>query len=356
MKRILQIGPGPRYSKGGIATVITDISNNKRIYNDFEMNIYESCNEGIFIKRVFFSILMYLKFLKIYKKYDIFHIHMASYGSTFRKGYYVRFLKKHNKKVVLHIHSGAYLCFYNELTDNKKVIVQNIWNICDVVIVLSDKWKERFEPIFPNAKIEVVKNGIDVDKFNNTINKSSVNKMNFLFLAKICKEKGIYDLLNAINELSIKYPKIKLSIAGHGEIEEVNKIITNFNLERNVDVIGWVDEFKKIELLKKVGTVILPSYHEGLPMTILEGMAAGKVILSTTVGAIPEVVTQNENGILVQPGDIRSLINCIEQVIIDDEFRKYCSINNVEKVRRQFDIQIMHQKIIAIYKNLLNEN
>lgn len=56
-------------------------------------------------------------------------------------------------------------------------------------------------------------------------------------------------------------------------------------------------------MLKKSATLVLPSYHEGLPMSVLEGMASGKAIISTTVGAIPEVIKE-QNGILVQPGDV----------------------------------------------------
>lgn len=62
------------------------------------------------------------------------------------------------------------------------------------------------------------------------------------------------------------------------------------------------------ELLRKSSVLVLPSYNEGLPMAILEGMACGKAIISTTVGAIPEVV-KKENGILVQPGDVTALAN-----------------------------------------------
>lgn len=209
MKKILEIGPGPKYSNGGIATVISTITNDKKLLQQFRIDIHESYCEGNLFKRVSFSVIMFLKFIFIYKKYDIFHIHMASYGSTFRKGYYVRFLKKRNKKVILHVHGGEYLLFYEKLNTKKKHIVDNIWNLSDIVIVLSDKWKEKFSHIFTRARIEVVRNCIDVDLFSVARNEIEQYRHSFLFLGKICRGKGIYDLIYAIKEIIQKHPNIK---------------------------------------------------------------------------------------------------------------------------------------------------
>lgn len=352
MKRILEIGPGPKYSNGGIATVISTITNDKKLLQQFRIDIHESYCEGSLLKRISFSAIMFLKFIFIYKKYDVFHIHMASYGSTFRKGYYVRFLKKRNKKVILHVHGGEYLLFYEKLNSKKKYIVDNIWNLSDIVIVLSDKWKEKFSCIFTKSRIEVVRNCIDVDLFSVARNEIEQYRHSFLFLGKICRGKGIYDLIYAIKEIIQKHPSIKLYIAGNGETEEIHKLIKKLQIEQNIEFVGWIGNNEKIELLKKVGTVVLPSYNEGLPMAILEGMAAGKVILSTTVGAIPEVINTDKNGILINPGDVDNLIRAIEKIINNLDFDKKCSVQNLKTVKNNFDISIMQNKIINIYNKI----
>lgn len=101
-------------------------------------------------------------------------------------------------------------------------------------------------------------------------------------------------------------------MAGDGEVEQVRARVAERGLEDRVAVLGWVDGEKKLELLRNAAAVVLPSYHEGLPMAILEGMAAGKAIISTTVGAIPEVVTGG-NGTLVEPGDVIALAQALLQ-------------------------------------------
>ena len=112
--RVLVIGPSPDRSKGGMATVIKEIKEDVDLNQHFDIDILESYIDGRKIKRVLFSVFAYLKFLFIYKNYDLFHIHVASFGSTYRKMLYVYFLKKCNKKVIIHIHGAKYLEFYKK--------------------------------------------------------------------------------------------------------------------------------------------------------------------------------------------------------------------------------------------------
>lgn len=97
--KILEIGPSPYKSNGGMATVIKEIIDDQKLNQHYIIDFFESYVDGSFIKRMLVSIYEYEKFKLIYKKYDIFHIHMASYGSTFRKGYYIHFLKKIIRKL-----------------------------------------------------------------------------------------------------------------------------------------------------------------------------------------------------------------------------------------------------------------
>ena len=87
-------------------------------------------------------------------------------------------------------------------------------------------------------------------------------------------------------------------------------------------------------------------------MTILEGMAAGKVIISTNVGGIPEVVTSSENGILIEPGNIKELSNGMLKIAEDGSFDKKCSENNIRKILKNYDRKIMHEKIATLFISL----
>ena len=350
-KKVLIIGPSPYKSKGGMATVIQEMQESEILNNGFDLEIHESYRDGNIFYRLLFSIYKFIKFLFIYKKYDIFHIHMASYGSTFRKGLYIDVLKNKNKNIILHIHGAEYLVFYEKLSENKKLRVQNIWKKADKIIVLSEQWKQDFFKIFNLKSFVVINNGINIKKLKLANSKVKECRNNFLFLGRIGKRKGAYDLIEAMENIIKKFPKIKLYMAGDGEVEEIKKLIQNKNLGENIVVVGWVNFDKKIDLLNKVATVVLPSYNEGLPMTILEGMAAGKVIISSKVGAIPEVIS-SDNGILIDAGNITELSKAIIDILeMSDQNLSIISKKNIEKIEKNFSMAMMHEQLKIIYKS-----
>lgn len=353
MTKILTIGPSPYRSKGGMATVIKGMEEDHKLNSEFDLDVYESYIDGNLVIRLFFSIHSFIRFCFIYKKYDVFHIHVACYGSTFRKGMYVRFLKKRAKKVILHVHGAEYLVFYNKLSNKRKKIVKDIWHKCDVIIALSEEWKIEFEKIFQHPRIVVINNGIDVQKFKEGRNSIESYNKNFLFLGRLGKRKGAWDVLEAVKKIKNIYPDIKVYMAGDGEIEKVKEKVGAEDLTHQIFVVGWIDYGQKIELMKKTATLLLPSYNEGLPMSILESMAAGKVILTTDVGGIPAVIKNNENGIVIKPGDIDALANAMISIIENDDFVIRCSDNNLKKIEDYFSIEKTHRKIMDVYNVVL---
>ena len=171
-------------------------------------------------------------------------------------------------------------------------------------------------------------------------------------LGRLGRGKGVYDIIEAAKYVKDYYPDLKIYMAGDGDIEQVKKAVEYADLESQIEILGWIDLDKKMEVMKKVSTILLPSYNEGLPMTILEGMAAGKVIISTNVGGIPEVVTSSENGILIEPGNIKELSNGMLKIAEDGSFDKKCSENNIRKILKNYDRKIMHEKIATLFISL----
>lgn len=351
--KVLIIGPSHIKSKGGMATVIDGILDDNELNNKFSINGFSSYIDGNIVIRLIYSIVAYIKFLFVHKKYDVFHIHMASYGSTFRKALYVRRIKKSKKKVIIHIHGASYLEFFKSLNKRKEKYVMDMIKSSDMVIALSDKWKIEFEKIFNIKNIKVLNNGIDVDSFRSSVCDIDANKSNFIFMGRIGERKGIYDLVKAIENLKWKYKGIKCYIAGDGEVEKLKHIVNMKSLEDNIEIVGWIDFNKKRELLSKVSTIILPSYNEGLPMALLEGMAAGKAVISTDVGGIPELVVHNENGFIIKPGDIDALEEAISILINRSKIIKEFSNNNIKKINQSFNRKKMHEKLSEYYVEVI---
>lgn len=350
--RILVVAPSDVKSRGGMATVVKGMRHSKILNTNLLLDIHSSYIDGNIFVRLWYSVYGYIKFLFKYKKYDLFHIHVASFGSTFRKNYYLNKIKKAGKKVILHVHGAKYLVFYEGLSKKNKDKVVEFLKRADKVIVLSDTWKEKFEEVFGINNCEAINNGIDVDEFDDAICDLSKYKNTFLFLGRLGERKGAYDLIEAVSRAVKKNNKIKVLMAGDGEIEKVKELVSKNELENNIEVVGWINHDKKVELLRQTATVVLPSYYEGLPMTILEGMAAGKAIISTNVGAIPEVVSP-ENGILITPGNIDALTEALVKCSEDDEMIGKMGICNIKKIDECFSMKKMHEQIKCIYYSVM---
>ena len=141
--------------------------------------------------------------------------------------------------------------------------------------------------------------------------------------------------------------------AGDGEINQVKQLISEYELEEVVDVLGWVNSEQISDLLKKVDFLVLPSYNEGLPMAILESMNYGLPIISTYVGGIPEVITNNDNGYLINPGDTDGLTKALSSLIINDQLRKEMGKKNRKMIRKRFDMEALMRDLSNIYEELL---
>lgn len=350
-KRILVVGPSPTRSKGGMATVIEEIEKDKKLNEQFDIDIYESFIDGNKLVRIFFSIYAFIKFCLTKRNYDLYHVHVASRGSTFRKGHYVDVIKRWNKKVILHVHGAQYLVFYDEITKKKQKRVVEILKKSDMVIALSQDWKDKFDERFGLTNCCVLENGIDMERLAPAVCEPALHQNAFVTLGRLGQRKGTYDLIDAIDIARKIVPEIKCYLAGDGDVEKVRELVKTRNLEKNIEVVGWADFDKKLELLSSISTVVLPSYNEGLPMSILEGMACGKAIVSTTVGAIPEVINR-ENGILIQPGDVKALANALVECSINTALIEQMSKNNIKKIDGSFSMKTMHKKLARYYETV----
>lgn len=354
MEKILIAGPSSTKSKGGMSTVIGEILEDNELKNKYDISAYESYIDGTKFRVLLYSIWAIFKFIVTgqAKKYDVYHIHAASYGSTFRKRIYLKIIKKYKKKVILHIHGAEYMVFFDKLSKKKKRQVIDTLQVADMVIALSNEWKNKFDNKFGLTNCYVLENGINTEKLAPAIVDTKKNQTSFVTLGRLGKRKGTYDLVDAIEIARKKVPNIRCYLAGDGEIDKFCNIIVERGLQNNIEVVGWADFTKKLELLSKVSTVVLPSYNEGLPMSILEGMATGKAIISTTVGAIPEVVKE-ENGILIQPGDVQALADALVKCSTNLKMLEDMSQKNINKIYEQFSMKSMHLKLMSYYKQVI---
>lgn len=174
-----------------------------------------------------------------------------------------------------------------------------------------------------------------------------------MFLGRFDEKKGIFDLLDVMTEIAKIDSDAKLYIGSNERKEKVNKIIKEYKLNNNVEYLGWVDEKLKKEVLKEATIFVLPSYYEGMPMSVLEAMAYKNIVISTNVGGIPEIIENGYNGFLIEPGDKKELFNKIEKIINSDK-KNEMSDNARATVNEMFNIDINICKLLDLYDQIKN--
>lgn len=344
--KVLTIGCQWKKPKGGIAVVLNSYS---RIFPKFNIIVNSNGKNAIAnLLQLLYSLVVTTFRLTFCRSTKIVHIHTASYNSFKRSALFISLAKFLKRKVVIHIHGGGFKEYYEK---NTSFVHKNLLK-CDTIIALTEYWKKFFEGLgFEN--VIVVPNIVD----SPTIQERKCNdgKTHILYLGLITKAKGIFDLIDTIYEHKEDLKgNIVLHIGGNGETETIKKMIDDYLLQDIVIYEGWVSGNKKVELLNNTDVFILPSYTEGLPISILEAMSYSLPVISTPVGGIPEVVRDGENGFLIKPGDKDALFNAIVRLANDEELREKMGNISYSKVQPHFPVNISAE-LVNIYQKLLKQ-
>lgn len=348
-KHVLTIGCNYHHPKGGIAQVLYNYKH--YIFQDFNCIVNSGgFNKGGKLIKAIQAFLLMCYVLLTDKEIKIVHIHTASYNSFKRSAWFVLLAKKFKKKIILHIHGGGFKEYYI----TKPQWISSVLNQCDAIITLSNSWKQYFESITNRPTIYRVENIVPYPNLLPTKKVRCDGKYHLLFLGTITKEKGIFDLIDVLHKsANLLLDKLVLHVGGNGQTEQLNQMIKEYGLENCVQYEGFVTSPKKESLLNEVDAFILPSYVEGLPVSILEAMSYKKPILTTPVGGIPDVVKQNVNGILFQPGDKNGISKAIERVVNNHTENKLMGERSFQMVQPFFPTNV-ESRLKNIYKKLLS--
>lgn len=343
---VLTVGCAYHPPKGGIAQVLFNY--NKYIFPQFQ-HITDTLGKNNIKKFTVtsFAIIKTIFILLINKHIKIVHIHTASYHSFIRSSIFLNISHFFHKRIILHIHGGGFKNFYEK---NPQFVKHQLEKV-DAVIALSESWRTFFTKEVGLKNVHVVPNIVPPPHF---LKASEHKTFNLLFLGFIYQKKGIFDLIDVIIQNKERYRgRLKLYIGGTGQ--EYARLIDSINendINDIVNLCGWVSGDDKIKLLNIADAYILPSYAEGVPISILEAMSYGLPILSTPVGGIPEIVENGVNGFLFQPGDKKAMQNSIDKLINDSTLIKQMGTASLQRSKQYLPPKIS-DKLQNIYYALI---
>jgi glycosyltransferase involved in cell wall biosynthesis len=345
-KTIIMIGPDINL-KGGISTVIKQYYYSE-LSQKYKIILIPSMSNRKMTP--FLSSIIKYSYLLMRKDVDLVHIHLASKGSFYRK-FIFYLLTPSNIPYIVHVHGGGFINFYDKSPFLVKKLISNMFFNSSKIIVLSNQWKNEIEYKFniPNSKIVKLINGINI---SNQAFKIKKNHKQILFLGKLIKSKGIYDLLDVIPIIVREVPDVKFVLAGDGDTQKVVELINEKKLESNVSVVGWVSGEEKQRYLNESSILVMPSYFEAFGISIVEAMNSGMAIVATNVGGIPEIIEDNKNGFLVEKSNLKELEESLLILLKDPLLIRQFSENN-QITSLDYDQNKVFIKLNDIYTHII---
>ncbi len=290
----------------------------------------------------------------LFSKVNTVLLFSSSGFSFFEKGLMALIAKLFGKRVIFAPRSGLLLeqikaSFF--LRSFLKYVIRS----SDFWICQGEVWKKLYKGIDikqPESKFVVINNWINSENYLKTIPKAD-NKdeeLKILYLGWLEKYKGIEDFLNAVNVLIKKGFNIRSEIYGNGSLFDWCKeyIIKN-NLENNVFMMGWANHETKISAFHNNDIFVLPSHAEGFPNVVLEAMLSGICVIASNVSSVPELIKDNDNGMIYEMKNVNQLIEKIEILNNDRVLLKNISENGIDNVMEKHSL---YNAIISFKKIL----
>lgn len=251
---------------------------------------------------------------------DLLHIHLSVRGSSYRKSVLAKSARALGVPYVVHLHGTDYREFCDAAPAWLRREIGRMLTGSAAIIVLGEFWARVVGEIEPAAahKITILPNA--TEPAPPAGHKLMEDAVRISFLGQLGHRKGSGDLLQALARMK-HVQGWSATLAGDGAIAETRQQVQELGLS-NVAVPGWMSTAQREALLAETDLLVLPSYAENLPMVILEAFAHGIPVITTPVGAIPEVVEPGRNGLLVDPGHVAGLAEAIAQLIDDPSLRR----------------------------------
>jgi glycosyltransferase involved in cell wall biosynthesis len=347
--KVLQLGPGLNV-RGGITTVEQHICDYLAPYVSLR-HVATMEQSSAFARLTVYARAVHA-LQRTLEDIDpcIVHIHFASRGSALRKLILASMVTRAGRPLVLHAHGGYFDTFHRRLPAVLRRSVNSILQRANVLIALSPRWRDFYinECELSPAQVAVLPNPVRWSP--ETPDRAGRREVQFLFLGRMCVKKGTYDLVNAFAALPENVrARSRLVLAGDGDLAEIRALAAP--LGDRVRVLSWIDSAERERLLAQSDVFVLPSYNEGVPMSLLEAMASGLPSIVTPVGGIPDVFSHGVQGLVVDPAHVADLSAAMASLATDDAERLAAGRRAHERAR-SFDVHTYARRLVDIYQRI----
>ncbi len=284
---------------------------------------------------------------------DLVHVHLSYHTSFYRKALYIEQALAVGLRVVAHVHAPD-LEGFAAAGPQHRAAMKHVFGRVHRVVVLSEAMARTLRQLCGDGiRLEVIYNPVAIDK--GAAPRPATAAPVCLFMGEIGDRKGTFDLVDAMPAVLAQVPGARFRFGGNGDVAGLKARLADRGVAGSADVLGWVSGEAKQAEFAGASVYCLPSYHEGLPMSVLEAMAAGLPVLSTPIAGIPEAVIDGQTGALVPPGDVAGLSAALRRLLGDGAYARILGQAGLDRARRLFDADVVVGQVRALWQTLLDE-
>lgn len=284
---------------------------------------------------------------------DLVHINTTFNPlAIFRDAVYARAARLAGIPIVMHVHGGRYLAEEFQSGALKK-IAGKMLRAADAVVVLSELEKKIIESRWQNLNVKVLENAVAIDEAI-VARRESEEKI-LIFLGRLHESKGLHEIIEACRILRAQGFEFRFHTFGAGELKDFFAAEMTKILGEKFHDGGIVSGAEKWAELAKADVFVLPSrYGEGLPMAMLEAMAAGCIVIAAKMASTGAVVEAGVNGFLVEPRSVAQLTEKLKLTLSGKIDLESMRKNARETIKAKFDLNDYIRRLENIYREVLS--
>jgi len=320
---VLVATPGGGAGQGGIDRMMAALRTEAERQHQPDLHIRFGASRGL--GHIGFSVwhmsvfIVRMLVLRLGGRLDVLHLNLGIQGSTWRKLILAGVAQIIHVPYVLHLHGAQYQEFWTDAPTRRNRATAWLFAHAAQVIVLGTPWQKFVLSRVPQigSRIVIVPNAAPRPALPH---RGGGDLVHILFLGRIGDRKGVPQLGEALSRMRGD-PSWRATIAGDGHVEAARAKAKEAGLDDRVQIPGWVGPDQVAELLANADIMVLPSFNENLPISVIEAMAAGLAVVATPVGAVEDIITDDVNGLLVPPGDVDALTVALQRLVADPQLR-----------------------------------
>lgn len=283
-------------------------------------------------------------------KYDILHIASSASISLAKDIVMMHIARKRGVKSILHFHFGRIPELAKRGNWEWKMLLRAV-KLSDKTIVID---KQSYDTLINRGcrNVEYVPNPL-APAIGEIVSKVDVERKPnmLLFVGQCLPTKGVYELVDACSAI----PNVELWMLGAITDSMSQELTARWNSTSKLHIVGNLPFEEVIKKMCQCDVFVLPTYTEGFPNVILESMACGCAIVTTPVGAIPEMLGEEDGksyGLMVEPRNAELLRVAIEKMLSDEEFKKTCRVNVQQRVNERYNMSSVWRQMVRVWSSL----